>query len=233
MRKGKIFFSAFIFLLFFINFVSAFGVATLYSENYPLRIKPGEVKETFFLLMNTAEGDSDVSIKSELVKGQEISELIDGPKDYDLPFGKEVEVPIKIKIPKDMPIGTKYKVAAMFRPIPKGAAEGGGNIQFIVNIGKSFPIEIVGNDEKKKEGSSITLENEPEELLGKSAPSSSKSKSIWLVAIIFFLIGIIVMMFVIILIVRRRPMMPINAPQQQTIGDNTLQNNQQGNYFRY
>ena len=189
--------------LFFINLVSAFGVATLYSENYPLRVKPGEVKETFFLLMNTAEGDSDISIKSELVKGGEIAKLIEGPKDYDLPFGKEVEVPVVIEIPKNIPVGTKYKVSAMFRPLPKDSV-GEGNVQFIVNIGKSFPIEIVGSDDKKKGGSTITLENEPEELLEKSAPSSSKNKFIWLVAVIFFLVGIIVMMLVIILVLKGR-----------------------------
>lgn len=227
---------AFTILLFFnMYFTSAFGVATIYSENYPLRMKPGEIKETFFLLMNTAEGDSDVSIQSELVKGGEIAELIDGKKAYDLPSGKEIEVPVKIEIPKDMPIGTKFKVAAMFRPKPSGIA-GGGNIQFIVNIGKSFPVQIVGDDEKdnKKETFGLTLEGEPEEILEKSAPVSGEKKTVWLVIISFLLFSIVIMMVVIALLLRRRNSVNVEnvypVMNQQGYIQQTQQQNNQGNY---
>ena len=176
-----------------INFVSAFGVATLYSDSYPLRMNPGESKDTFFLLRNVVEGDSDVIVKSELTNGREVAKLIDGTKDYDVSYGSEVEVPVKITVPKDAQAGSQYRVSAIFSPI---AQEGGiGNIQFIVNIGKSFPVLVV---EEEKAGKTVTLTVESEELVDSLAPISRTNKGI-LLGIIFFLIMGIVIVVVIIL----------------------------------
>ena len=192
-----------VFCFFLLEIVSAFSVATLYSENYPLKMKPGESRETFFLLRNVVEGDSDVNVRSALVKGGEIANLLDGPIKYEVPFGKEVEVFLKVQIPEDIPIGTRYNIVALFRPIAEETTD--GNIQFLVNIGKSIPVIVV---DKKKESEyrdtrTLTLEDESEELVEKSA-YSSKSKSVWFVAIISFLLGIIIMMVVIIFILKRR-----------------------------
>ena len=197
-------FLMFVFVLVFnLYFTSAFGVITLYSENYPLRVRPGEVKETFFVLSNIYQGDSDVVIKSELVKGSEIAKLIDGSKSYDVPFGSEVEVPVRIEVPKDVSIGTKYRISAIFRPTPKQIAE--GNIQFLVNIGKSIPVEIISEKKDDNKGAfSLTIENEPEELIEKSAPSAGKGRNLWFFVITSLLIAIFIMMFIIILLLRRR-----------------------------
>jgi len=230
MKKIVGFYSAVILTLLFINFASAFGVATLYSENYPLRLKPGEVKDTFFLLRNVLEGDSDIVVKSELSLGKEITVLVDGPKTYDLPFGEEVEVPVRILVPKDIQPGTRYKVGVTFRPLPKEIA--GGNIEFIVNIGKSFPVLVV--DEKmekaKGKGTSLTLESEQDELVEKSAPSTGK-KTVFVVIISGLLFGIVLMGLVIVLLVRRNRSLEYNQnsnynnPQFSNSGQNS-----QGNY---
>ena len=144
-------------ILLNISYVGAFSIATLYGDSYPLKMKAGETKETFFLLRNVAEGDSDVVVKVELNKNSEVVSLIDGSKIYELPFGTEVEVPLKITIPGDAESGKTYNVGAMFRPAP-GKAEG-GNIQFLVNIGKSFPVVIEGKS-GEGEASSLTLEED-------------------------------------------------------------------------
>ena len=203
-----------IFILFLLNSSLAIGfsVATLYGENYPLRMRPGEIKDTFFLLRNVVEGDSDVIIKSELIKGGEIAELVEGSKNYEVLAGREAEVPIRVKIPEDTPIGTRYKVAAMFKPLPGKEAE--GNIQFLVNIGKSFPVIIVDD---KKHGESrgsftLTLEGEPEEIIEKSAPST-KGKTVWFVIITILLFSIIIMMLVIILLLRKNRMQAVQTSQ--------------------
>ena len=229
MKKIVGFYSAVILTLLFINFASAFGVATLYSENYPLRLKPGEVKDTFFLLRNVLEGDSDIVVKSELSLGKEITVLVDGPKTYDLPFGEEVEVPVRILVPKDIQPGTRYKVGATFRPLPKEIA--GGNIEFIVNIGKSFPVLVV--DEKmekaKGKGTSLTLESEQDELVEKSAPSTGK-KTVFVVIISGLLFGIVLMGLVIVLLVRRNKSLEYNQnsnynPQFSNSGGQSSQGN--------
>ena len=113
-------------LLFFVDFVSAFAVSTLYSDNYPLEMLPGESKETFFLLSNVVEGDSDVVIKSDLVGGNEIAQLIDLSTVYNIPNGRELEVPVRLHIPSNAEVGHEYKVSAIFRPSNSNAA--GGNI---------------------------------------------------------------------------------------------------------
>ena len=200
MKRTIIFF---VFLLS-INFVSAFGVATLYSDNYPLKMAPGETRETFFLLRNIVEGDSDVSIKSELVMGQDVAVLIDGSRVYDVPFGAEVEVPVRIKIPDNAKPGDEYSVGAIFRP-SAGKLVGGGNIEFIVNIGKSFPVVVVRESDKTREIVRLTVEDEGGRV-GKFAPFVKGGRGIWLGIIFVLLIGIITILAVIIFILRNRNM---------------------------
>ena len=194
----------FILLVFDFSFVSAFSVATIYSEGYPLKIRPGESKETFFLLRNVVEGDSDAVIKSELFKGQEIASLPEGSKTYDVPFGAEIEVPVKIEIPKDAELGSTYKVAAIFKPIVE-EGEGQGNIQFIVNIGKSFPVVVVAEEEKKKpsgENFQLTVDDEPQDIVSKLAPALKGKGVLW--GIIFvFILAICVIMVLIVVLLRR------------------------------
>lgn len=218
------------------NFVSAFGVTTIYSENYPLRMKPGETKETFFLLMNSAEGDSDVLINSELVRGIEIAEFIEQGKTYDLASGEEVEVPIIVKIPADISIGTRFKVSATFSPKPKGIGDS-GNIQFIVNIGKSFPIEIVGdteNKDKDKEVFGLTFGGEQEELVEKSAPIVKDKKSFFIWIVSTLLVSIVIMGIIILMLVRRNKSLQYteyqNYPQLQNNNFNQGENNRFRSY---
>ena len=199
--KNGIIITAVLFFLF-ISFADAFSVATLYSEGYPLRMKPGETKDTFFLLRNVIEGDSDINIKSELIKGQDIAVLIDGPKTYNVPFGSEIEVPVRIKMPDNAEVGNQYRVGAIFRPSAGKLAEG-GNIEFIVNIGKSFPIVIVKEEEEPREKITLTIEDEGG-LVEKLAPFVKGKKGIWLGLIFVLFIGIIIVGIIIIFILRSR-----------------------------
>ncbi|MDO8508507.1 MAG: hypothetical protein Q7S27_02365 [Nanoarchaeota archaeon] len=220
-------------LVIFLSFsADAFGVATLYSENYPLRMKPGEVKETFFLLRNVLEGDSDILVKSELTLGDEVASLLEGIKTYDLPYGEEVEVPIRIEVPNDAKPGTRFKIGATFRPVPKENA--GGNIEFIVNIGKSFPVLIIDEETEKAKGkgTSLTLESEQDELVEKSAPSTGKN-TFFVVVISGFMFGIILMALVIVLLVRRNRSLEYNysnAGQYNNYGQNNQGFSGNGNY---
>src|SRR3989344_1590095 len=196
MKRGKAFVAIFLLIyLLGLSLVSAFGVSTVYSENYPLTMKPGESKETFFLMRNIVEGDSDVVISSDLVKGKEIAKLLDEGKKYDVPYGAEVEVPVRIEIPKDAKPGARYTVGVIFKPSPK---EGGqGNIQFIVNIGKSFPVVVAGED--KKEDFSLTVEDD-EGLVQAFAPFVEQHKGLFFTILFLFLISIIILVVLIVVI---------------------------------
>ena len=181
-----------------ISFVSAFSIATLYGENYPLRMKAGEMKETFFLLRNVAEGDGNVNVNVELTKGVEVASLIDGAKSYKVLFGEEIEIPVRIKVPEDSIAGKTYYVGAMFKPSPSEAE--GGNIQFLINIGKSFPIIVIGEPKESSKSSSLTLE-EDRGLTESFAPSFKEGSNIWSVLIVVLLVGVFAIIILLVYLV--------------------------------
>lgn len=226
MEKSMVFIAIFVIS---INFVSAFAVSSLYSDYYPLRLRPGEVKETFFLIRNTAEGDSDTYVKTEIIKGAEIATLIDGPRSYDLPFGSEAEVHVRIEVPKDAKAGDEFKVGAMFRPVPRSTGQ--GNIEFIVNLGKSFPVLIVDDsgeavkresDKKEKDISSITIEEDEGDIVETLAPFTRSFKGVWLGMIFFVIVGIIIVGILIILVLRRKSSGNQEVVQQEIVDENAV-----------
>jgi len=128
----------------FIHETSAFAASTVYSDNYPLTLNPGEVGETYFLLGNILPSDSqDLVIEAELVSGEEIATLIDSDLSYEVPYGEEVSVPIRIEIPLDMDPG-EYSVSVKFKSFSAGEVE--GNVQFGVSIVKGLPIIVTGEE---------------------------------------------------------------------------------------
>ncbi len=206
---GKLFtayiFCAFVFVFFSCSFASAFGVSTIYSDNFPLRIQPGQVKETFFLLSNVVEGDSDVIIDSQLIAGTEIANLINENNRYTLTYGAEVEVPIRIEIPQEAVAGTKYRVGMMFLPVPLEAQE--ANIQFLVNIGKSFPVVVIGEgaeaDDIERGVFTLTLEEQPEQIVREFSPGKERNTGFLVGIIIVLAFGILVTIVLIIYLVVR------------------------------
>jgi hypothetical protein len=200
--------------LFLLQYVSAFGVSTIYSNNFPLRLRPGEEKETFFLLSNVIEGDNDVVINVDLVAGGEIAHIVSSTHKYSLSQGTEAEVPITIKIPRDALPGSEYRVGAIFKPAPMG--QGVGNVQFLVNIGKSFPVKIIRNDEDNFEIEeklfSLTVEEQPEQVVGEFSPDSNNSGFLWLIGIIVFLIVAILIAIIIIIVLTFRGGRQVQVP---------------------
>ncbi len=189
-------------ILLSLSYASAFSVATLYGSNYPLKMKPGESKETFFLIRNIVEGDSSVTVSTELAKGVEIAELIDTDKTYKVPFGEEVEVPVRISIPKDAKQGKEYKVAVIFRPVQSEGKGGVGDIQFIVNIGKSFPVIVSGGEIINGEVRSITLE-EDEGLVQTFAPFIKENLGFFLIIIAIIAVGILILIVLIVFMLKK------------------------------
>jgi len=201
--KKSLFLGCLFFCIIFIgaSYVSAFSVATLYGDNYPLRMKAGETKETFFLLRNIVEGDSDVTIDVELLKGKEIASFIDEQRSYEVSYGNEIEVPIKIVIPENAKAGTIYTIGAVFKPASK---EGGqGNVQFLINIGKSFPVVVLGDrgeEQLSSKSSTLTIEDD-QGLVETFAPFAKSSSTIWLILVMFLMMGIITITVLVIYLI--------------------------------
>jgi hypothetical protein len=199
----KLILAAFV-VVFLMGEVSGFGVATLYSDSYPLRMQPGQSKETFFLLSNVVEGDSDVVINSDLIDGDEVASLVNANNRYSVPFGVELEVPVVVQIPENAVPGTEYRVRAMFKPVPTEVE--GVNIQFLVNIGKSFPVVVISDEREEESGIyTLTLEENPEDVIRELSPPSKIKVNVFFGIILFLVVGILAaILFIMVLLVKRR-----------------------------
>jgi hypothetical protein len=200
MKKSMVFI---VLVMLSLNFVSAFAISTLYSDNYPLRMKPGEVKETFFLLRNVVEGDSDAVVIGSLNRGVEVATLVEGQRSYDLPFGDEAEVFVRLEVPKDAVPGTIYDIGAVFSPIPRDLAA--GNVQLVLNLGAAFPVIIVGENEGAGSGDSSTLTIDRDgEVVETFAPFIGRSHtSIWVLSMFTLFVAIMIVIVLIVWVVVR------------------------------
>ena len=190
-----------ILILFFIYNVSAFSIATLYGENYPMMMKPGETKETFFLIRNVVEGDSDVEVSIELAKGVEVAKLIDTQNKYEIASGAEVEVPVRITIPQNAEVGKIYYIGAIFKP-SSGKTEV-GNIQFLVNIGKTFPVVVTGEKKESSAGKDYSLTVEEEGITESFAPFIKRNLGFFWIIVVIISVGIIILVFMIVFILKK------------------------------
>jgi len=121
--------------LVFGSLVSGFGVVSPSLEMYP-----GQVKDTHFILQNVIEGEGDLTIQVSLTEGSEIVTLSDSDLMYDVPFGSEVKVNIRVEIPESAPVGSEYRVEGLFRPV---VSSEGDDVQIVTNIGVGFDVTVV------------------------------------------------------------------------------------------
>lgn len=148
MRRYLFFGVLVFFILGSVGFVSAdFSVSSRYSDNFPLRLNPGGFEETFFILKNFALDGSEgggIFVDAELSEGGDVAGFLDSELSYSIPYGGNVRVPIRIEVPGDAKVGKEYIVRAVFR---SSSEREGENVQFSVNLDKSFPVLVVAEDE--------------------------------------------------------------------------------------
>lgn len=112
-----------ILIILSISFISAFGVSTSYWKGNPLLIAPGDTKTISLRLQNMVEDGEDITVRAILADGFEIASTEE--KDYLVRAGtKDTEVPIKISIPLDTPLGTEYRVTVSLKTITPGGTGG-------------------------------------------------------------------------------------------------------------
>lgn len=118
--------------------VTAFGVSTSYWIGNPLQVNPGQTKIITFRLENMV-GESDVTVKAELLKGGEIASISD--ELIIVPIGtKDTELPITISIPEGTAIGTKYVVTISSQTVQTGS---GGGVILGTGAETAFDVEVV------------------------------------------------------------------------------------------
>lgn len=141
-KKFKIIFGMAL-LVMAISFVNAFGVATPYWDDMPLRLAPGESKTVLLGLQNMIGGE-DLSFEAEITDdGGGIATLVDF--NYLVLLGEEVDVPIRVEIPEDAEAGRR-EIIISFTEIASGE---GGMIRLASGISSKFPVEVVGEEESE------------------------------------------------------------------------------------
>ena len=146
-KYKKLIFSFGIILLLIIPLINAFGVTTHYwLEDNPLIINPGETIETDVVLQNMV-GDEDIILLGEIIGGSEIATIIDQNTEYLVPIGsKNIKVNIKITIPENTPLRSKYDVTIQFKQIQE---KEGQMVQMAGAVTTSIPV-LVGVHEEEE-----------------------------------------------------------------------------------
>ena len=135
-----------ILIILSISFISAFGVSTSYWKGNPLLIAPGDTKTITLRLQNIGT-ENDVTVRAILTNGFEIASTEE--KDYLVRNGtKDTEVPVKISIPSDTPLGTEYRVTVSFKTVTPG---GTGGVVLGTAIDTSFDVLVAEVEVEKAE----------------------------------------------------------------------------------
>ena len=139
MKKINIIWTAFLMALLLGSLVSAFGVSSPYWQGKPLRMARGETQTVNLNLQNMV-GNEDVTVKAELVKGSEISDL---EKDiYTVnAMTSDAVAPLKVSIPRDYEAGTR-EIEVEFKTI---ATDEGGAVT--IGTGMTIAFDVVISEE--------------------------------------------------------------------------------------
>jgi len=163
--------------------VTAFGIAVSYWDpDNPLRLEPGDSANISFRLQNAIAGDGDITLIAEIVEGAEIATILDESTEYFVPAGSEgVRTNIRVSIPVDTPLGTKYKLAIGYTQV---AEDEGQMVQVAAKIVQNIPV-VVGEE-------TVTVEEPP-----LPTPEKGSSTTTWI-------IGILVLLMVPYFLLKRR-----------------------------
>lgn len=99
------------------SFAFAFGIG---AQSTAFGIYPGETKTAYFYLQSEP-GTDNMSVKIEMIAGQDIASLPSGDNIYTVSSAVKTEVPVKITIPENTSVGWKEKVALSASTITSGA----------------------------------------------------------------------------------------------------------------
>ena len=134
MKRGKSIFLVIVVVLLSSS-VFAFGVRSMYIENNPLTISPGETKDIKFIL----ESDEEVKVLVQIEEGADIARLIDG-EEYVIPADGIKDVNLRVVAPENS-IENDYEIIISIMPIE----DSGGMVGIKIGRKKTIPIKILGN----------------------------------------------------------------------------------------
>lgn len=126
-----------------ISFVSAVAIGLPYWEGHPFIISPGQTGTANLIIQNMV-GEDDITMKAEIIQGNEIASL--EKNEYFIPISKDAQVPIKITIPSNATLNTTYKVKISFKTVTP-SSEGG--VTMGIGIISTFDVLVKGGVEEQ------------------------------------------------------------------------------------
>src|SRR3989344_5455427 len=119
-----------------------FGISSDYWDGKPLVLAPGESREITLGLQNMV-GNDDITVDAVISEGKEIAVLIDNPARYTIPSKQEgVNVRLRVSIPENTALNTKYNVAVNLNQIGLGDKQGGEMVQLSTGVGTKIPVIV-------------------------------------------------------------------------------------------
>ncbi len=118
------------------------GVANSYWDDNPLKLSPGESTIISLRLQN----EENTSITLETTLNSTIAKLVNGSTYIVPPDRESVPVYIRVEIPSNAEIGTKYDIPVSFQQVSSGS---GGMLKVAQGITAKIPITVVSNIESE------------------------------------------------------------------------------------
>ena len=133
-------------ILISLSVVNAFGVATPYWDENPLKLAPGESMDVKLNLQNMAGKAGDATLRAKMINsGGGIASLTDSNLDYFVPFGSDdVIVNVKVFVPASVVKGGTREVVISFTQISN---EKGGMVSVSGGFTTKFPVFVVTPEE--------------------------------------------------------------------------------------
>jgi uncharacterized integral membrane protein len=104
-------------ILALISVVNATGVSIPYSRSMPLEIAPGQAKIIPLELQAGNTSGKTITIKSEIIAGNEIASFVDSNPIYEIQEKGVVVSNVKITVPSNAPEGKEYIVTYKFSDV--------------------------------------------------------------------------------------------------------------------
>jgi len=159
----------------------AFSVSSQYWKDYPLQISPGETKDIYVVLQNRAGTAEDLTATGTITQGSDIAKITGLKKEYEVPFGEETKVNIRVSIPKEVEVGHNYDITINFNFA--SATEGEGPLTIGSNVEKVIPVLVVAEPPKSSE---------------------TEERNLWIYLIIGLIVLIILAVIIIIKVIKNK-----------------------------
>jgi len=136
-------------LVMLVSTVSAFAVSSMYWEENPMNVYPGQTTEGILVLQNLG-GNSDLIVEGIITEGEEFVSFVGGEDTFVVPKGEKLSVSYVVNIPEGANIGDINNIVFSFKIVLSG--ESGEFLGFSGGVERVIPLSVVAEPQPLKTG---------------------------------------------------------------------------------